>query len=261
MTPSGPRGLVPHTHEDRRRILERLVTQLNRRFGANLIAVAATGSFARGDDGPWSDLEITVFLHEPPKGAIGIGSIHKGMLIEVIWTTKDAWLDMVCRKPGHDWHLAGSDRLQPVVNAQFISALKAEAEKVTRAQCRDLIPRHWRQAQEATGKVLKAAALGDREGLSLVYPDMVRLVLITLAVLNARPFTTFVRMIAEARGFDMLPASFEAMVEALRGGYDDPAAISVLALGVFEEVEGLLELAGLKLYEDDLSAFDEDVDV
>jgi hypothetical protein len=42
----------------------------------------------------------------------------------------------------------------------------------------------------------------------------------------------------------------------LRGGYDDPPAISALALEVFEAVEGLLELAGVELYAEDLSPFD-----
>ena len=250
------RGLRPHTHEDRRRVLEKVATQARAQFGDNLVALAATGSFARGDDGPYSDLEATAFLTEMPPGKRGVGRMVDGLLIELIWTTRQAWLDMVCTAPGVEWHLAGSDILQPVVNPEFIAGVKAEAKRVRRDVCLGLVERHWHDVQESTSKVLKAAAAGDAEALSLIYPDMVRHVLVSLAFLNARPFTTFARFIAEARGFDLLPDSFEPMVGALRGDYADKAAIHALALAIFDDMERLLDLTEVKPYSETLKLFD-----
>ncbi len=249
------RGLVPHTREERRRVIERLVKPICAHFGDNLEALAVQASVARGDDGPYSDLELCAFVREMPPGRRGVGIIHGGLLIELIWTTREAWLDMVARAPGQDWHLAGSDVLQPVVNAEYIAALRAEAGQVSRAAARDLARGHWHDVQESTAKVLKAAAAGESEALSLIYPDMVRHMLISLAFLNARPFTTFARMIDEARGFDMKPIEFESLVGALRSGYGDTGFIHDLALAVFEDLEGLLAMAGVDPYKPDLDLF------
>lgn len=250
------RGLRPHTHEDRRRVLERVASQARAHFGDNLIALASTGSFARGDDGAYSDLEATAFLTEMPPGKRGVGRIVDGLLIELIWTTRQAWLDMVCASPGEEWHLAGSDVLQPVINPEFIAGLKAEARRVRRDTCLTLAHNHWHDVQESTAKVLKASACGDAEALSLVFPDMARHVLISLAFLNARPFTTFARFISEARTFDLLPPSFEPMAAALRSDYSDTAGIHALALALFDDMEGLLDLTEVRPYQEALKLFE-----
>lgn len=239
-------------------MIERLIGPIKARFGDNLIALAATASFARGDDGPYSDLELTAFVHNVPEGPHGVGRIHDGLLVELIWMTRDGWLDMVCRRPGLEWHLAGSDLLQPIINPEFIAALVKEAARPRRADCLGLAKRHWHEVQESTSKVLKASAAGDAEALALVYWDMVRHVLISLSFLNARPFTTFARMIPEARRFDILPTRFEAMLAPLVHGFTDPAALHDQALGLFDEMEGLLELVGVDPYAADLRLFEPD---
>ena len=78
-------------------MLERVASQARAHFGDNLIALASTGSFARGDDGAYSDLEATAFLTEMPPGKRGVGRIVDGLLIELIWTTRQAWLDMTLK--------------------------------------------------------------------------------------------------------------------------------------------------------------------
>jgi len=64
-----PHGLKKHTHAERTSIIERLIPLFQRKFSSNLIAIAATASYARDEDVSYSDLELTVFLKEkPPKG-------------------------------------------------------------------------------------------------------------------------------------------------------------------------------------------------
>ena len=236
-------------------MLERLVRPICAHFGDNLEALAVQASVARGDDGPYSDLELCAFVKEMPEGKRGVGIIHGGMLVELIWTTREAWIDMVARAPGPEWWLAGSDVLKPIINAEYIHAVRAEAGKASRAACRDLARRHWHDVQESTGKVLKAAGAGEREALSLIYPDMARHMLTSLAFLNARPFTTFARMIDEARTFDIKPIGFESLIGVLRSGYEDCAFIHDLTLAVFEDLEGLLLMAGVDPYKPELDLF------
>lgn len=49
---------MPWASEERRAYADRVTTFLRERFGDRLIAVGAYGSFARGTDGPYSDLEM-----------------------------------------------------------------------------------------------------------------------------------------------------------------------------------------------------------
>lgn len=43
------KGLKKYTHRDRQKIVEKLIPQIRQKFGDNLIALAAQGSFARSD--------------------------------------------------------------------------------------------------------------------------------------------------------------------------------------------------------------------
>ena len=44
-----------------------MVPLIKHKFGKNLLAVAARGSFARNTDQPYSDLELFAFLKEMPR--------------------------------------------------------------------------------------------------------------------------------------------------------------------------------------------------
>lgn len=46
-------GLKPHTHAERQDVVDRLLPLWQRKFGANLLGVAACASFARAQDKPF----------------------------------------------------------------------------------------------------------------------------------------------------------------------------------------------------------------
>jgi len=115
------KGIRSHTHADRQQAIEELIPLIRQKFGANLIALAASASFARGEDTDFSDLELTAFVHALPDGARrgGMSRIRDGMLVELVWPTREAYLPST-RDVSRQWYIAGSDTLLPLINPAFI---------------------------------------------------------------------------------------------------------------------------------------------
>lgn len=58
------KGLKKYSHDQRRRIVDELILLIRKKFGENLIALAATASYARNEDFDYIDLELTAFVKE-----------------------------------------------------------------------------------------------------------------------------------------------------------------------------------------------------
>ena len=125
------KGLKKYTHQDRQRIVEEILPQIREKFGDNLIALAAQGSFARNEDFDYSDLELIAFVKKMPEDRWGgIGKIVDGLLIELIWTTRENYIALTLDVT-KDWYISASDKLQPIINAEFINELKITAQKIS----------------------------------------------------------------------------------------------------------------------------------
>lgn len=249
-----PIGLKPHTHEEREKIAERLLPQIQEKFGDNLIALAATASFARNDDGKYSDLELTAFLKTVPEGKHGVGIIHDGMLIEVMWTTRDEYIEEV-KNASEEFYLAGSDVMVPIFNEPFINELNQIKPTFSESALAEHARRYFPEVQESTSKVLKAIERNDRDGMPLVYWDMVRHSLTLLTFLNARPFTTFATFVSEARTFAKKPSTFEKLIEPLDKGFGELSELEPMVIKTFEELEQFLLQTGQNPYKDMLELF------
>ena len=252
-------GLKKYTHQEREDVIQKLLPNIQKKFGSNLLGLAATASFARGDDLDFSDLELTAIVREMPEGKDfeGMGRIINGLLVELIWTTEETYIRFFKRQVHDDWYLAASDRMVPVVNENLIKRLNDHSVEVTAEACLAQLRRHWPEVQESTSKVLKAVQQRDREGLGLVYWDMVRHTLVALSLLNCRPYTTFAKMVAEARAFDVKPSTFDPFVSPLRDGLDDLDALRALVVRTFEEMEGFVLSAGVNPYSEEWQLFDD----
>jgi len=236
-----------HTHAERRRVAERLVPLIRKRFGENLVALATCASFARGDDGPYSDLELVAFLErfDDPRGWGGWGGLVNGLLVEVVWMTGERYRERT-KGVTREWYLAGADRLEPLVNAPFVEALDEYAAPDLEADCARQAEDHWTEVQESTCKVLNAVRTGNREGVGLVGFDMLHRMMIQLALLNARPFTTFVRMIEQSRTLPVRPAAFERLADLfVAGRHTDLERLDALARETYDQLESLMRERGL----------------
>lgn len=245
------RGLQKHSHEDRKRIIEELIPQIQKKFGDNLIALAATSSYARNEDFDYSDLELTAFVKTMPDGVRwdGIGKIISGLLIELVWMTKETYLAGV-KDVSKDWYLAGSDRLFPLINKEFIDELINYQTENLQEKCLAQAARQWHEVQESTAKVLNAISAGNREGLPLLFFDMLRNMLISLSFLNQTPYVTFARFVTQAKNFEIKPADFEQLIAvAVDGNYQDLQFLQATVIAVFTQFEGIFDDFNINLYD------------
>lgn len=248
------RGLKKHSHEDRRRVIEEFVPLVRKKFGENLVALAATASYARQEDSDYSDLELTAFVKTMPEGQRwgGVGKIRDGLLVELIWTTKEIYLADTREVTGQ-WYLAGSDTLLPIVNKDFINELNRHTVENLREKCLTQAAKHWHEVQEATAKVLNAALAGNRDGVPLLLGDMLRHMLIVSSFLNQTPYVTFARFITQARHFKIKPAGLDVLFDTVvQGTYQDLWALEKNVVNVFSQFESIFAELGIELYDADL---------
>jgi kanamycin nucleotidyltransferase len=242
-------GLKQHTHEDRRRVVDELVPLIRAKFGEDLLAIGASGSFARREDGPYSDLELVALVARmpPDRPWAGMGRIRDGLLIELEWMTPETWLSRT-REVGEHWHIAASDRLAAIVNPELIGRLNAWRPDDEVGKCLRRAAARWNEVCEATAKVLNAARRDDPRAMALVAWDMLHHMLIEVALLNATPFTTLSRYAEEALAMPVRPQGLEELIERASRGRWTEADFASCVEGVFVSLESLLRARGLRLY-------------
>lgn len=248
------KGLKKYTHADRARVIGEIVPLIRHKFGDNLVALAAQGSFARGDDAAYSDLELIAFVGEMPenKDWEGTGKIRDGLLVELVWMTRETYLKQT-PEVTKDWFLAGSDRLLPIIDEEFIRDLNDYRVENLREKCLIQAKLHWHEVQEATSKTLNAAAARDRQAVPLLFSDMLIHMLISLSFLNRKPYTTFARFIAEARLFGTKPPEFEKLLDIMTAGdFADFPRLENAIERVFTQFETIFEELGVELYDADI---------
>ena len=251
-------GLKPHAQ--RQAVVDGLVPLWQQKFGENLIAIAASASFARGEDCAYSDLELEVFVKEKPASPDEgyLQRVVDGMLVEVIYHTPEEFLRERSGIAPH-WHMSASDRLAPVYNAPFIEALMVQvqaAQSAVQHSAGEFLRAATRQRfelQEAFSKVLNAVEQNNVEGVSLLLMDAVLHLLHVLALVNRRPFVTFARYIHAARSFEIKPERFDDLLDLLvEGRYTDLQVLGEIAWAVFSGVERIFAERGIQLYADPL---------
>ncbi len=247
------KGLRKYTHKDRAKVIKEMVPLIKKKFGKNLIGLAACASFARHEDGPYSDLELIAFVRKMDSGKKvgGIGKIRNGMMVELVWMTRENYLkEMDITK---DWYIAGSDRMLPIVNKRFIKRLGRIRIKNIKKKCLKQAANHWYEAQESTAKVLNAIAKKNRPGIPLLVFEMYLNMLRVLSFLNQKPYKTFATFVAQARKFTIKPKHFGRLTRIIIDGkYQNFDKLRIVVERVFAEFERILERQGVKLYDDNV---------
>ncbi len=244
------KALERYTHEDRQKIIDRLTPVVQAQFGENFLGFAAIASFARNEDSHYSDLELVVFVKEmsDPLKSYGVGKIIDGMLIEIYCHTPQGYLTDV-KLMNKNWFISASDRLAPIVNEELADELNKYSVPGIEEQCLKQAVLHWHEVQEATGKVLNAIAGDNREGLLLLSADMVEHMLESLSLLNAVPFVTFGRFVAQAKNFAVKPKNWDLFVSQFNAGIPDASVFAGLVDEVITEFERIFESRGCTLYD------------
>jgi len=248
------KGLKPHTHQERQKVIEEMIPLIKKKFGDNLIALAANASFARNEDTDYSDLELTAFVKEMPEGKKwdGIGKIRNGMLVELVWMTKETFVEETTNV-NPDWYISASDVLVPIINKEFIEDLGKYKIKNLRKKCFYQAARRWTEVQESTGKVLNAIKTSNKENVSLLVNDMFLHMLTVLSFLNQTPFVTFSKFVSQAKKFELKPKGFDELIEIMvEGKYGDLDHLKETVIIVFSDLERICEDLELKIYHDNV---------
>lgn len=243
-----------HTHKERERIIEKMIPYIKNKFGDNLIALAVCCSFARNEDADYSDLELTAFVKTMPvdKQRDGLAKIFDGMLIELLWMTRETYLKTTL-DVNEFWHYSGSDTLASILNKEFVEEIVAYRQADMKIKCLDQAVGCFTEVQEAVSKVLNAINQRNHEGMPILFFDMLNQLLKILSFLNQLPFTTASRMIQQVRKFSIQPPSLSQLIDlAVKGRYREFASLRRITVAVFEELEAIFEQKGLPLMDDNL---------
>jgi len=247
-------GIKAHSHQDRTKIIEEMVPLVKRKFGAGLIALAAQGSYARGEDGPYSDLEMIAFLKKMPKGEteLGMAKIRDGMLVELVWTTREKYLQSTIDVNKH-WFISGSDTLLPIINKEYIANLKTYQARKVKESCLNWAAQRFYLVQECATKLLNAVEDDNRENIGLLAHCTFSYMLETLAFLNQTPYTTLSQFVTQASGLPMKPDGFDELARLMIDGkYQDLPGLQKAVITAFEGFEDLFEDLGVELYYDNV---------
>lgn len=244
------KALERYTHEDRQKVIDRLVPEVQKEFGDNFLGFASMASFARSEDTHYSDLELAVFVKElpEPKKIFGIAKIIDGMLIELCCYTPEGYLADV-KNMSKSWIIAGSNTLSPIVNEGLVEELNAHVVFDLQEKALKQALHQWPEVQEATGKVLNAVASENREGLLLLTADMIEQMLVSLSLLNCIPFVTFGRFISQGKTFEVKPKNWDVLVSMFNAGIPDPVMLAGLVDEVITDFERIFESRGCTLYD------------
>ncbi|MBN1295058.1 MAG: hypothetical protein JXB48_24705 [Candidatus Latescibacteria bacterium] len=248
------KGLKKYKHKEREQVVNELVPLIKKRVGKNLVALAAQGSFARNEDIDYSDLELIAFVKkiDRDKKIAGMGKIRNGLLVELIYTTKESYIKEV-KEPTESWYIAGSDKLMPIINKTFIERLNRYKAKNLKKRCLNHAAKHWYEVQESTAKVFNAVLKKNRTGIPLLVFDMYLHMLRVLSFLNQHPYTTFSKFIEESMRFKTKPRHFYELTKiVVEGKYQHLTGLRKTTEKVFSEFENIFDELGFDLYYDNL---------
>ncbi len=247
-------GIKKYTHQDRERIVQEMIPLIKRKFGKNLVALATSASFARGDDYDYSDLELNAFLKKKLRGKkqLGMSKIRGGLLVELTWMTEEEYIKST-KEVTKDWYLAGSDTLVPIINKPFIDRLNKYKVADLKQKCLRQALIHWNEVQESTAKVLNAIGQKNREHIPFLMLWMLDCMLISLSLLNHTPYITAAKFITQARSFKLKPERFNDLIDLInKGDYKNLISLGKIVIAVFEGFEKIFKKLGCQLYDDNV---------
>ena len=256
----GLTGLKRHSHEERQETIDRMVLILENLLGDNLVAIAASASFARGTDCDFSDLEMNIFVREKPKDMKhGFSRVIDGLLVEGLFFTKDEYIRDVLDITGQ-WFLAGSDTMEPVTHPEFFGQFESIVIQDMEEKIAETLRAKMHSMQENFGKLFTAIEHKNGQSLFLILFDAVNILLQVMAYINQTPYTTLATFVQEACQFKIKPDGFEEFIRiAVRGEYQDLPKLKEVSVRVYRGIEKhILEKYG-KIYNDDLTTIGKDV--
>jgi len=247
------RTIRPHTHAERVKLLPAVVRRLEDRFGDGLLSVAVGGSFARGDDGPYSDIDVVAIIapDAPRADEPGTVEILEGQFVDIpYWTVGDLLRPL--REPRSDWCFWATRRLVAVTNPLVVEHVERESAALIARARRPADPLHERlvalaaerlgyEVPEHVGKLLNACQPGrPHVERGLLLPRALHEVLVTVALLNAWPYPDLTAILDDAPRLSIRPPGLLELCALCRSRDTEAAALAAAFLTVVAGLEELL---------------------
>ena len=247
-------GLKRHTRLEREGMIDALVPPIIRHMGHQLVALGVGGSFARGADSAYSDLELIGFVGKPAGPRSAARFVHDGIVVDIGFVTRQEFLDRTKTKVHPAWPFTARTVLLPLINDAFVRELNAVPYNNSPQDCMQALGAFWPEIQQAAARLLTAVEGGNAAPAPYLYWQAVEKFCVALSLLNARPFTTRAAMFGEARQFPLLPASFESLLIPA-GEAVDVVELARRVHKTFWEIERLSIAHGLVPQASSLDAF------
>jgi kanamycin nucleotidyltransferase len=191
-------GPGPRTAAARLALARELARRARARYRGDLVAVGAYGSIARGDDGPYSDLELHCVVGAPAEQTFEL--VHDGWKIEIDVVGREQFVAAAGRVD-ESWAVTHEAYLR-VMALDDPTGLFATVAGIVRATPGDAFEAAIRRLlvddlYEATGKLRNARARGHHPPPGFVY-YVARLACQLVGLINRRTYATASRMLADS---------------------------------------------------------------
>lgn len=242
-------------HAERLRLADR-VTRLLMKWHPEMLAVAVTGSTAKGEDREHSDLEMTVITRDMPR-VRAYSAVHEGIVVEVIFQSlRDA--ERETSEIGSSWpvsidewiHVLPTSDPNNIFKRLAHIAANPSAEKLTKSLSFRLTA-----AYEDLCKLRNFATAAEDDLLRFMSPFFALNIAIFLGFLNGEYYNGLRNIITKSSSLKDLPKHFSEDFIPLMNVTAPTASILDHAERLFAECSDLLRDRGFRWPpEDDLEA-------
>lgn len=221
-------GPLAQAHSERLMMLDRIVAALHEHYGDALLAVGLYGSLGRGDDGPYSDIELFCVV-DMPGTDIDFEWVYGPGKAEVNIFGPDV-VRARAQKVEDDWALAQGQltRCRPLYgDLAFFEEIKQTALAPDKAAVDAMVTAIVvGELYEWMGKLRNARRRGD-DSLARVACGFMEMLALLLGLVHRRLYTTGATMPAESLTLPDRPAGYDdACRMVMAGELSDPAAVA-----------------------------------
>jgi kanamycin nucleotidyltransferase len=222
-------GPEPISREDRLRLAWEIAGHARKAYGIELIAIGLYGSMARGEDGPYSDIEMFCVLRRP--GAeFSVEWAAGPWKAEVDFYGEDVLLARAAAVDGR-WPLTHGAYHQVKAlhdpEGYFAQLRAVAAGRPPEAFAEAISATLVGELYEFVGKVRNAVAAGETLALPEWAMQMARYAAYVLGLHRRRLYTSGGRVLAEALTLPDRPAGFDALCDLVMSGrLSDPGAVA-----------------------------------
>ena len=206
------------THEERLQIARELAQKILDKHGENVTAIAIYGSTAKGEDGPYSDLDIWVATRQPIDDTRFFA--YRGLPISINWDTEEGRI----KSAGHVtsfWPMEADEFRSYVVlfeRGDFIKRLHEAATDLKEEDFATSAQVRMARTLESMNKVRQAWERGDSYTLLAQGRVLAWNVAMTLGVLNRRYYPSGRGFYQASKEMPLQPKDYPRLLD-LAGGF------------------------------------------